>query len=958
MFYEELVALFPCHSLEDFPLHAEGPEAEGLLAAWTVLWHPTLLAAVGALPTWYRADAPPENVAGRLIVVPPACESLLPAGWPLQAEADGATLVRKVRDRTTLLNEVLARLPEAAPAANGELAADFLALGFAYLQVELLTRQMRYMSNLDENRLKDEALAAARAATAGDEEATRRHLMQAFETLVEARERFYPVDNFLIDLTLVAPSTLGEAWRRELSSPLATNCLLTAEVAGRLAACEPATLEALRSAVDRGTACVLGGEDTERPLPLMHPEAIQSSLDAGLRAVAATLGAAPVVYGRRRAGLTPLLPQVLARFGFEGALHVTLDDGHFPTPGQPKCRWQGLDTATLDALGRVPLDAVRADAFLGLPRSLGEAMDYDRVATTIFAHWPGQVSPYYEDLRRLSRYAPVLGRFLTLAEYFRNTDQPGDVVRFTADPYRTPYLRQAIVRQEPDPVGRFALHHRRRVRYQTAATLHAWATAIRGPDAHHRDVEAVLSRARAMADDDCRLPGASVSNVPAAGVSDAEVDSLVAKLAASLAATVAGPPVASDSPKSGLVVFNPLATARRAVVDLSSLDALPAEEGPVVAVEQSTAGRRAVVEVPGFGFAVIRPTTAPPPRVKPPKPLAEAAGLRNDFMEVVLDETTGGIRGVYTPLKRGNHLSQQLGLRLPQPRPKPGDPWRDPDAEPLYSMMVAESREVVSTGPAVGEVVTRGRLLSPEGRSLARFEQRYRLPRGSRVLELEISLDVEEPPRADPWNSYYAARFAWASEAAELSRSVGLTRQTTQAKHLEAPHYVEIDDAQRRVAILTGGLPYHKVTRGRMLDTLLVARGDTARRFTLGVGLDVPQPAHEALSLLEPPVVASKGVAAGPSTAGWLWHCDARNLVATHWEPRIAGNRPTGFRVRLLETLGRSGRASLRSFRPLSAARQVDFRGQPLVVLQVDQDRILFDVGPHEWLDLEAEFAT
>ena len=40
MNYTDLTVLLPCHSLEDFPLYHEGAEADGLLAAWSALWHP------------------------------------------------------------------------------------------------------------------------------------------------------------------------------------------------------------------------------------------------------------------------------------------------------------------------------------------------------------------------------------------------------------------------------------------------------------------------------------------------------------------------------------------------------------------------------------------------------------------------------------------------------------------------------------------------------------------------------------------------------------------------------------------------------------------------------------------------------------------------------------------------------------------------------------------------------
>src|ERR1700722_6004249 len=72
MKFEELIVLLPCHSLEDFPVHYEGPDAAGLLATWSALWHPALLASAGRVPGWVRADGPPDALTGRLILIPGA----------------------------------------------------------------------------------------------------------------------------------------------------------------------------------------------------------------------------------------------------------------------------------------------------------------------------------------------------------------------------------------------------------------------------------------------------------------------------------------------------------------------------------------------------------------------------------------------------------------------------------------------------------------------------------------------------------------------------------------------------------------------------------------------------------------------------------------------------------------------------------------------------------------------
>src|SRR3954463_1019018 len=52
MNYRELIVLLPCHSLEDFPTYHEGDDAHSLLASWSALGHPALLAAAGQAPSW------------------------------------------------------------------------------------------------------------------------------------------------------------------------------------------------------------------------------------------------------------------------------------------------------------------------------------------------------------------------------------------------------------------------------------------------------------------------------------------------------------------------------------------------------------------------------------------------------------------------------------------------------------------------------------------------------------------------------------------------------------------------------------------------------------------------------------------------------------------------------------------------------------------------------------------
>ena len=154
---------------------------------------------------------------------------------------------------------------------------------------------------------------------------------------------------------------------------------------------------------------------------------------------------------------------------------------------------------------------------------------------------------------------------------------------------------------------------------------------------------------------------------------------------------------------AGYLVANPHIISRRVLVAAPDLTALPACQGPIVAAQESPGGMHVVVDVPPMGFAWIGPGAPGPPKPKSKtsrsKPPSEIS-IRNEFLEVVVHPETGGIRAIRETNQRGNRMSQQLGFRLPGPRPKPGDVWRDPDSEAVYSPTAVDSIEVTASGPA------------------------------------------------------------------------------------------------------------------------------------------------------------------------------------------------------------------------------------------------------------------
>ncbi|MBI2478392.1 MAG: hypothetical protein HYV60_07045, partial [Planctomycetia bacterium] len=786
------------------------------------------------------------------------------------------------------------------------------------------------------------------AAARGDAQLAGDKLTACFNLLGEERDHYYSVDAFLIDLTMVTAKTLGEPLQSELAQGAPINLLASGEICSQLAEREPETHAVLTKALADGTVRLIGGENVERRLPLLSCETVLAELRRGVNAWRSSLGQTVVIYGRRRFGLTPLLPQVIEKLGFTGSLHATMDDGRLPLGTQIKTRWEGPDGAAIDAIARAPLDASKPETFLNLATKLGESMDTDHVATLMFAHWPGHASVWYQDLRRCAKYGSALGKFVTVSDYFRDTYMPGHLDRFEADQYRSPYLKQSIIRAEADPLSTIQRYWQRTTALGVAESLSTLASLVRGTQASV-DVG------------ETRLAVDSASDEPDATDVDKQLSERMVEATAAFAACI---PRSDAAKESGYLVLNPFSFVRRVGIEMPQLSALPKIEKPIYAATESATTKHVVVDVPPMGFVWVTPAKSTS-KQRPSPLLAEdlrdrenLVVIRNEFLEATINPITGAMQSLKDYGKRGNRLSQQLALRVGSSRGKVGQTWQNPDDTAEYSVMAADSVEVSAATTAYGEVIVSGRLLDRAGKLQAQYRETFRLWRGTRVLQLEIELDPAIEPAADPWNAYYACRFAWADETAELFRGVNQIRQKANRKKLEAPLYIEINSGEMQTTVLTGGLPFHKRVGDRMLDTLLSVRGERQMKFRLGLGVDLPQPHNEALGLLAPATFVFQTASAPKSgDSSWLFHIDARSVVATHWEPVVEGDTIAGVRVRLLETSGRAARARLSAFRPVRSARRLDFKGDSRGECQLNEDRVQLELSAGEWIELEVLWA-
>ena len=366
------------------------------------------------------------------------------------------------------------------------MAADFLALGYAHFVVETITVGIRYSTTLDESAFERELLAAAVAACGGAGDEARARLQAAFDLLHTARDSYSPSESHLLDLTLVASTTLGAALRAQLAGrgptgDVACNLLLSAEVLEQMADREPATLAALRQTIEQGTSSIVGGEFCELELPLLGPEAIRGQLEKGLSIYRKHLDTQPTVFGWRRFGMTPVLPQILDGLGFTGVVHSTLDDGRFPVGNSSRASWEGIDGTTVEALLRVPIDASRGPKVSSACRMPCRALP----TWIISRQWSSPIGP----AKRVSGTKTSIGHaairqfsapFQTLPDYFERTGMSGHQTTPQADEYRSPYLQQAVAAGQIDPLSRWMRYFERRAAAEAAQSIAALATLVAG----------------------------------------------------------------------------------------------------------------------------------------------------------------------------------------------------------------------------------------------------------------------------------------------------------------------------------------------------------------------------------------------------------------------------------------------------------------------------------------------
>ncbi|WP_413431150.1 hypothetical protein [Crateriforma spongiae] len=1054
-FFDESCVLVPVSTLEDFPKGGSDANARNLLAAWSVLWHPAVVVACNGAPLWYRADSIPGSEGRRLIAVPDDSREMMPedqrlglidlAGlscppidWqsdvaasnesaPAVGQAYGVTgadrnamltllgLNRKT-DSTTPSPIQWPDFPESVRAGHRTVVPDdFFALAYANLQIQVMTRRLRYSSNLDEMQLRRHATAAAEAFVARDGETCVAAMHDAFDSIAEERDHYFASDPSLIDLVLLTPATLCqdamESWGEDSHESNAVNAAPTSPPSGADIPAEhevmpdnrlqseiesetgtsPETIHAaprnvlldrdvceaihddssgrfaaLVSAIRDGKIGWAGGSPGDVEFDLMSFDDGRRALIDGHSLAVQTIGEPPKVYGRFCGGTPSDFTPTLGRLGYVGVIPIDFrrGTGHGE---EAKVVLQSGGTE-LEALTAKPIDATSDASFLDLAAKLGESIDSGEIATALLVHWPGKTCDSFQDLRRAASWSLALGKFWRLQDYFVDGEHPyhhGTPTHVSNSASQS--LSQAVNEDAAaDPISTVATDTRDAVIRQATLRLHAMADLASG-------------KARLESSDMAASPRGGPQEQPAASAVDGLAES-AERLAAAMGYNVDTSSSSSDSPADAAIVLNPSSSGGRREVRFSQPVSRKIKH--VYGVSRESGSEHdtdwdltpitgsfwsATTDAPGHGFSVLRGNPKVASEGGPfsrhgwlgrkwfgDGRIARGDFLGNQFLEAQISMSSGGISSVFSGPIRGNRFSMRL-IRVAE-----GNPG-------TKCQMIADKVVTVRNGNDLGTIQATGRLVDDDQTMLAEFDFRYSLLRGSRNLRVTGSLRPAIACNGDPWKNYFALRIATATESAIDRVIVRDKLHRAPSRRMVAPLGVVLDEAERQTLIASHGLAYHRRVGERFVDTLLCCQGETSTEFQIDYGFDIPAPVSMAKSVIAPPVAlpispSDQAVASEPQ--GWLIHRRPSTIelsdvtIFRRDDGHLAGI------IRVMQTSGQSVKAKLRFCRTVAVACRFD--GDQATIdapldalrqkLDVDGDAIKFSIAGHAVLDLLVVF--
>ncbi len=968
----ECMLLLPGYGLDDFPRTLDSRQADELLASWVALWHPQLINACRTTPRWQQATYPPAELNGLLLILPSISQASLRSGFREEVAAAGGLLVDSRSPWKQFQSELLTAVGlSESNSASDLLKSDFAALGYAFLQVQLMTRQLRYTSNLDELLFSDQALQAAQAALADDRETAERMLQSCFDQLGQERDHYYSLDVNLIDVTLLASTTLGASLKKQLAqSEPPTSLVASASLIRTIQHDAPESMQLLSQSLAERKCTLVGGLDQERPHQLMSFDAVRRDLMRGRDAYSQLGIACPKVFSRFSFGTVPNMPLHLRRAGFVGAILVAWDRGSYPQGTQAKISWEAADGTFLPALTPKVIDAADPASYLVLGLKAGEALDREQIPALVFAHWPNRFCDYFHLLVRIAKRTPALGKWALADDFLENTDASYHQEQLAANQFQHDWLNGSAPLSTLDVFLRAQAYQRLQTQANSAQNLanllfqleNFHKIARRDPGAAaSTEAQTPAYNAAEFSDwspqlhtlwnrIDALWDAPSATSAASAAIGDALktseisaieaslnvlIQELLERLAKHIAPEATLP--ASLSNVAARLIINPYSCATRLAAETASEQIVAPEPGCTFAVGPARDRNLTLVDAPQFGFVLASVTRATASKSRQ-RALAENSGLlQNEFLEAQIDAQRGHLLSLHVPGRRGNRFSFSVARRNATGK------------QTIYSEMQAAKSETIVNSNVFGLISTTGKMIE-NGISVGNFQIDYSITRGSRILEINVRLSDLKPLEADAWKSAYVLRFAWPTEAAIMRTFLVGSRDSWAGGRAIAPQLIEIDEVEYRTHLLTGGLAFHRRVEGRFLETLIAVQGQTEAAHRFGIAVDLPYPQQAAAQFMdrayEIELASSEPI---KSRSSWLFNADVKNAKLDLECPLLdAKGQLIGQRLRLAETEGKVANARIRCSRDAVEAYRVDSLGGRIGKLTVAEDTCTISLRANE----------
>lgn len=975
MTWKRLILALPGGAPEDLSEAMAADLADDLLSSWTALWHPELIHRTQTIPEWKRSDPSALDVEQAVVLVPKASQSLMETTLRERLTVLESEAIASRADRlstASALRELLAaRSPVASPADWDRWQADFFSLGFAYWQLHLIIRQLRYSSTLNSALFQEQLLHAAQAVAEQNDAEAERWIQSCFDQLAQERDHHFAQAVHLVDIVLMHRPPDENQCKTLTTDPHAQFWIGDFPGWIRQADASKPWLDAIR---ENDWIDLAGGSDPLEVIPWLEESFALELLSENRRWYHQHVGRSPEVYATFTPSLHANSPRQLLASGYKAALLLDWQAARYPQSSQAKIYWEAPDGSCIDAISNQVIDAAQVASFLHLGTRIGKQMDYHQVPTLLLTHWAGQTSWPMEDLLRVAKRSPLLGSWIRLPEYFASTQRPYHQERLAASKFPKQPLPVAWSHLATDDV-RWKVQREMGSVTNLAVLLQqldGWLARLplpapssdwnwsHGSLSHNSDLSVCSSEPESQESPGSAKPLPSCQPALFSQVTHSlalawgedrtenarqQLSQLAQELQAAAIRSVERlrdqMPRSSQAPSSGkqFFVVNPWSGARRLLLENLPLRALEeSESSRVYASQPHTQGVDAVVDLPPMGILQLTEETRATRKAKLPLIAREPGVLGNEFLEAHLDLQSGRLKGTYAPNHRGNRLSGMLAMRLPE----------NGTGTASYSQMRATGMEVLKSNTVVGRVRFTGDLVDGPT-TLGKYQLDYSLYRGSRVLEIELRCSGMRLPDTPDLKHYLCWRTAWANISGIVSLWQHGTKTTMPTGWSYAPSLVEIDEADHREYLLPNGISRHRRLEDRFLDSLLpVQNGEGEFRF--GIGLDLPRPRQSCLDHFSDshPVADGSG-RRGAGASAWFVQCTPSHilveLVASLGRP---GEPPQGMRIRLQDHAGRPTVASVDLFRTARKASTIDIAGKVWTELVIEDQKVKVPLKAHE----------